>query len=135
MYEMILVRLLLAALLALGVGYIWYHPKLFGKQWMRMNHITPESVEKGKKRMPFIMLLAFCANALVAWALHSLVILFGIHDLVGMFVSLVLFVWLGFCAPLLLGTFLWEQKPFKLFAINAGYWFVTLCAMSLVLLA
>ncbi|HSX25238.1 MAG TPA: DUF1761 domain-containing protein, partial [Candidatus Andersenbacteria bacterium] len=31
------------------------------------------------------------------------------------------FAWLGFAAPLLLGSVLWEGKSYKLYTLNAGY--------------
>lgn len=41
--------------------------------------------------------------------------------------------WLGFVAPVTLGSVLWDGKPWKLWGINAGYFLVTLLVMGLIL--
>lgn len=39
--------LLASALVTLLVGFIWYHPKVFGAVWMRENNFTQEELKKG----------------------------------------------------------------------------------------
>ena len=34
--------------------------------------------------------------------------------------------WLGFAAPLLLGSALWEGRPWKIYLINICYWLIVL---------
>jgi hypothetical protein len=41
--------------------------------------------------------------------------------------------WLGFVAPVTLGTVLWEGKPWKLWFINVGYYFVGLPVIGVLL--
>ena len=43
--------------------------------------------------------------------------------------------WLGFIAAPLLSETMYEQRPFKLFFINAGYWLVALMISGVVLAA
>ena len=42
-------------------------------------------------------------------------------------------VWVGFIATVMLGSVLWENKPWKLYAINAFHYLVTLLAMGAIL--
>jgi len=56
-----------------------------------------------------------------------------IYDWIGA-VELGIWSWIGFVAPAMLGQVLWEQKPFSLYLINAGYWLVSFIAMAIVLL-
>jgi hypothetical protein len=44
-----------------------------------------------------------------------------------------LFVWLGFVVPVLLNGIAFERKSFKVFAIGAGYQFLSLQAMAMIL--
>ena len=39
--------LLASALVTLLVGFVWYHPKVFGTLWMRENNFTQEELRKG----------------------------------------------------------------------------------------
>lgn len=38
---------LVAALVTLVVGFVWYHPKVFGTVWMRENNFTQDDLRKG----------------------------------------------------------------------------------------
>lgn len=41
--------------------------------------------------------------------------------------------WLGFAVPLTSGSFLWEGKSWKLWALHAGYYLVSLLIMGAIL--
>jgi hypothetical protein len=43
------------------------------------------------------------------------------------------FVWLGFYVPVLMGQVSWEGKSWKLFLINAAYYFVNLQLVGMIL--
>ncbi|RJQ34516.1 DUF1761 domain-containing protein [Candidatus Parcubacteria bacterium] len=132
MYEVTLLPVFIAGLVSVVIGFVWYHPRLFGGAWMRMTGITPESVERGKKRMPLMVILALLASMLAAYVLNYFGIAWGVYDIIGAF-ELGFWSWVGFVAPVMFGIVLWEQKPFALYLINALYWLVALIAMSIVL--
>lgn len=135
MTEASLLAIVFSGLSAVVISYIWYHPKLFGTYWMSASGITAEQAEKGKKRMPLLLIGGFLTAMLVAWVMNFVGIALGIFDWVGAVFDLALWVWIGFAAPILFGSVLWEGKPFRLFLVNAGYWLVVLIAMSLILLS
>jgi len=114
------------------IGWIWYHPKIFGSAWMRMSGITPEVAEQGKKRMPLMAFVAFLASMVVAYVMNYFGIAWGVYDWIGA-VELGFWCWIGFAAPALLGSVLWEQKPLKLYLINALYWLVSFIVIAVVL--
>jgi hypothetical protein len=115
------------------IGWIWYHPRVFGTTWMRLANVTPEMAERGKKMMPVSVIVSFLAAMLVAWAMNAIGVAFGIYDYVGAVVDLALWTWLGFVVPTTLGAVLWEQKPIKLYLINVSYWLVAIVAMAVIL--
>lgn len=41
--------------------------------------------------------------------------------------------WIGFVVPVTMGVFLWEGKSWKLWALNAGYYLVTMLIMGVIL--
>ena len=124
--------ILAAGIASVLVGWVWYHPKVFGTAWMRMTGLTPEMVERGKKRMPLMALIGLLASMLIAWVMSYVGILLGVYDWFSA-VELGFWCWLGFVAPAMLGIVLWDQKPFKLYLINAFYWLVSFVVMAVIL--
>lgn len=122
-----------AGLASVIIGWIWYHPRVFGATWMRLANVTPEMAERGKKMMPLSVVLSLCGSMLVAYVMNYIGIAFHIYDWVGAVFELALWSWLGFVVPTSLGMVLWEQRPLKLYFINVFYWLVTLIAMALIL--
>jgi Protein of unknown function (DUF1761) len=114
------------------IGWAWFHPKVFGSAWMRMTMMTPEMMERGKKRMPLMAIIGLIASMLIAWVMSYVGVLLGVYDWFGA-LELGFWCWLGFVAPVMLGMVLWEQKPFKLYLITVGYWLVSFLVMALIL--
>ena len=114
------------------IGWVWYHPSIFGGTWMRLASITPEMAERGKKRMPLTAIVGLLAAMLVAWVMSYVGILLGVYDWFGA-LELGFWCWIGFTAPPMLGMVLWEQKPIRYYVIVAGYWLVAFIVMALIL--
>ena len=125
-------QILFAGIVSAVIGFVWYHPHVFGTMWMRYSGITPETVELGKKKMHINALLALLCSMLAAYVLYSLLSKLGIYNMGGA-ARLGLLLWAGFVVPVLAGIVLWEQKPVSLFLINAGYWLVAFVAMAIIL--
>lgn len=64
--------LLIAALVPLILGFIWYNNKLFGNAWMQGAGLTPDRVKGGN--IVKIMGLSYICSFLVAFALQFMVI-------------------------------------------------------------
>jgi hypothetical protein len=124
--------ILLAGLSNVILGMVWYNPSVFGSAWMRMSNITPDQAEKGKKRMPLMALSGFVAAMFMAWVLSIVQAAFGVYDIISA-LDVGFWIWAGFVAPVLLGSVLWETKPFTLYLINATYWLLALLSMSAIL--
>lgn len=73
------------------------------------------------------------AAMVVAYVMSYFGIAWGVYDWIGA-VQLGFWSWAGFVAPTMLGIVLWDQKPLRLYFINASYWLVTLVVMAVVLL-
>ncbi len=114
---------LVSALILWMLGALWYSPPLFAKPWMAALGITPNPSKKKGLLAGMIssfvgdFILAFVLAHFVGWS-HASV--FG----AGMFIGFL--VWLGFFVAPNFPQGLYEKRPFKLFAINNGYWFVGL---------
>lgn len=154
------VAILVAALVPLVIGFIWYNPKVFGTAWMKVAEMTEEKMQGANMLMIFgvTYVLSFLAaaalNSIVVHQSHIYSILLseqGFGDPnseIGMFIADFMEkygdnyrtfkhgVFHGVVAgitlalPVLGINALFERKGFKYIAINAGYWIVTFALMG-----
>jgi hypothetical protein len=114
--------LLVSALILWFLGAIWYSPVLFAKPWMAMVRANPDNKSKG---MIAGMISSFIGDLLLALVLAHVVLWSGTGSYRGgAFIGFI--VWLGFFAAPSFPQGIYEARPFKLFAINNGYWLVGL---------
>ena len=149
-----IIAILVAAVSALGVGFIWYHPKVFGNAWMQASGITDEQMKGANMAKIFSLALFFAfllAMALPAIVIHQM----GAFSLMGGDSSVALQSYSDFMSdygnhfrtfkhgvfhgvmagifialPILGTNALFERKSAKYIFINAGYWIVTLGLMG-----
>ena len=105
------------------LGAVWYSPALFAKPWMAIIGINKDAT-KGSSMIAG-MIASFICDLVLAFILAHFVIwtqaaTFGWGAVVGFIV------WTGFIAAPNLPQGIYEGRPFKLFAINSGYWLVGL---------
>lgn len=65
---------IVTALVPMLMGFIWYHPKLFGDAWMRAAGLTEEQLKSGK--MALIFGISFVASLLLTVGMNTI----AIHD-------------------------------------------------------
>jgi hypothetical protein len=150
------IALLLAAIVTLVVGFIWYNPKVFGTIWMKENNLTQEELRTGN--MLKIFGLTYVFSVMITMTLMSLTIhQSGAIGMVGgppmvnsakpSFHSFMadygmayrtfkhgalhgFISGLFFAFPLIGINGLFERKSWKYIFIHAGYWLVTLTLMG-----
>jgi len=155
--------ILLAGLVPMAMGFIWYNPKTLGNAWMKAAGVTKESM-KGAN-MAVIFGLSFLFSFLIAFEEQFMVIhqfgfqsmLFnqpGLHDPstpAGAVFKNVMDLYgttfrtykhgalhgfltgLLFVTPILGTNALFERKGFKYIAINAGFWIINLTIMGAII--
>ncbi|MEW4922339.1 DUF1761 domain-containing protein [Algibacter sp. 2305UL17-15] len=149
--------MLVAAVSALVVGFIWYNPKVFGNAWMKEAGMTDEQVKGGNMMKIFGLALFFAfllSTALPGIVIHQL----GAFSLVGGDPSTALPSYEAFVSdysdafrtfkhgafhgvltgvfivlPILGTNALFERKSAKYIFINSGYWIVTLAIMGAII--
>jgi len=127
-----LLGIIAAGLVPVLLGAVWYHPRVFGTQWMRLSGISPEMVERARRRRASYLALAFGTSILIAYVMDAFGISAGVS---GIFDALRLgfWCWAGFVVPLLLGSVIWEGRSARLYFINIGYWLLAFLLMAIVL--
>lgn len=69
-----MLSVLVAALVPMIMGFIWYHPNVFGKTWQRETGLSDEKMKGGN--MPLIFGLSFVFSFILAFGLNVVVV----HD-------------------------------------------------------
>ena len=110
------------------LGGLWYSPVLFGKPWMAASGMTEEKAREGNMARTFG--LAFVLELMAAFVLALFIgpdaglhfgLMAGFH--VGLF-------WVGGGLGV---VYLFEQRPLKLWLVNAGYMTVAFSVMGAIL--
>ena len=118
--------ILISAIISMVLGSLWYSPILFGKQWIKLMGISKKDMGKNKnKGMVKSYTVLFISSLVTIYVLSMFTSLLGASTfLQGMLIGF--WIWLGFFATTMLGSVLWEKKPFSLYAINVSYHLVNL---------
>jgi hypothetical protein len=120
--------ILVAALIQFFLGALWYS-LFFAKPWMALTGHTPGQRPKGAV---VAMLSSLVGSLVMSFALAHVVMWSG-ADSVGWGLIIGFICWLGFIAVPLFAETIYEQRPYKLLAINSGYWLVALLASGALL--
>lgn len=132
MYDVNLVAVLGAAVVSMIVGYLWYSPMLFGKQWMKLMGLTDAKMEAAKKEMGKMYALSFSAALVTGYILGMVVkMAYSTTAVGGMKVGFG--VWLGFVAPVQMTEVLFGGKSWNLYYLNTGYQLVSAMLMGAIL--
>jgi len=154
MMEINYLALVIAALSTMVIGFIWYHPKVFGTIWMRETGLTEEKLKGGNMLMIFGMSIVYAF--LISFFLQMIVIhQFGAFGMVGgdptlakpsfeafmadygsAFRTYKHGMFHGFIAGLFFGlpvvgiNALFERKSWKYILVNSGFWIVSFTIMG-----
>ncbi len=152
--------LLLAGVIPLAVGALYYSNMLFGKSWMNLNGFTEDQLKEGN---PIVLFgSSYIFSCLLAFALSGIVIhqtgvmqLFAMDpgwgkegsDIMNYYNDFMSsygdwhrsfghgalhggFIAVIFALPLIAINALFERRGWKYIGIHFGYWFVTLILMG-----
>src|SRR3989344_6061991 len=126
-----------AAVASTALGALWYSPLLFGKQWMALSGMSPEVLDAAKNRgMGKLYAIAFVGSLAMSYVLaHALVFASAYMAVSGISAGLTtgFWNWLGFVAPVTLGSVLWDNKPWGLRVLKHGHYLLSLIIMGVIL--
>ncbi len=129
---------IIAAVVSMGLGFVWYSPVAFFKPWAKQMGYTPEFIEAERKRTggqkgmikTYIVLAVFSIVTafIIAGLLNSLIVT-GF----GQLILVAFLLWLAFSMPVSLNNVLFGKDKIGLFAINTGYHLVSLILSTLII--
>lgn len=152
--------LLLSALIPLLVGFIYYHPKVFGKFWMRVAEVSEDKLKTGN--FIGILIMTYVLGFLISALMMSMVIhqahLYSIFadtpdaqnpatEVGRMFADLMakygglfrtfkhgafhgVLTALLFVTPIIGINAMFERRGFKYIMVHAGFWIISLALMG-----
>lgn len=123
------VAVLVAAIVSMVLGALWYSPLLFAKPWMRLSQMTEQKIKQAKKGMTLAYVLAFLGCFVTAFVLAHFVD-YTQATTFAMGMQTGFWIWLGFLATTTLSMVLWEGKSWALWVLNNGHLLVNLLVMG-----
>lgn len=114
------VAILAGAILIMILGFVWFHPKVFGKSWMKGAGLTEEDM---KEVNPVIMIGALLMAGVIAWAMSRYAghtepgMSQFVHGMFHGFMPAIMYV-----APVLVSKGLFEKKNLGWILTGAVYW-------------
>ena len=122
------IAVLLALVAAFMLGGAWYSRALFGDTWMREIGLTEEAIQSANMARTFggtIILEGLAAIALAAFLGRDATWIEGLQT--GLWIGLF------FIATAYGITYLFEQRSFRIWLINAGYYVVLYAVMGAII--
>ncbi len=135
--------IIVTTVVSFALGNIWFGP-LFGTYWIKVT--TGMSMEEAKakmgpdqKKMMYRSMVLVVIGALITnfVLLHNVTFGSAYLHITGVAAGLQagFWNWLGFIAPITLGSVLWENRPWKFWFVLAGYYLVVLLVNGMILAA
>lgn len=121
---------LIAAILNMVVGAIWYSPAVFGTKWMELTGKKPGDMQPGSMGKSYGLM--FLAALVLAFALAKFVGYLQATTLIGG-ARAGIWIWIGFVLTTTSGLYIFEGRPAKLYALNNGFHLVSLVIMGALL--
>ena len=118
-----------AALAYWMLGAVWYGV-LFSKPWMALEQMTIEKAQSVSPVIPYIV--SFLLELLIAYAVAQLCIWRNANT-ASRGASIGVLVWIGFVGPISFMNYMFEMRPYTLFAINEFYPLAGLILMGAIL--
>ena len=123
------VAIIVAVVANMALGFLWFSPVLFVKPWMAMR---PDKAAPSGNASPLLYVITAAGALVSAITLDWIIGLAGVRTLAGGAI-IGLYAGLGFVAPAILSDNLFNERPFKLYLIVAGFPVVGLLVMGAIL--
>ena len=110
--EINLAAVVVAWIVHIVLGLLWFQPKLFGNEWSKL---TGQDLKPAS---------AWIVPGIIGHLLMILILVFLIkltnaeNGLSGVLIGLM--AWIGFIVPMEIGELIWEKNPFRLFLLRIG---------------
>lgn len=124
---------LVAAILDMGLGMLWYSKFVFGKLWMKMIGKTEEEFKETGNTAGVAYVANTLASVVMAFVLAHVVKISGATDYT-MAIQTGFWMWLGFVVAGILPAYVFEDRKKGLFLLYIAYKLLSILAMAALLI-
>lgn len=121
--------ILVAGIVNMIIGYIWFSPSLFGKEWRKLAKVKPK-----KKGMGNIYLAALINSFVMAFGMSIFLGYAGVAT-ISEAIVVAFWAWLGFMATIKFSGVLWAEKKFKLYLIDVANLLISFAVMAAIIVS
>jgi hypothetical protein len=118
MYTVNFWSVLVASVVAFGIGALWYSPILFGKEWMSLTKTSDTDMAAAKAKGMWKSYLMHFVATVVSFCVLGFIIANAGSMNAGDGAFLGFLIWIGFVATMGVSAMLWEKAPLKLVLID-----------------
>lgn len=127
-----IIGIILSVIAIMAIGMAWYSPSLFGRQWIAMTPFAKMSKKEMQQKAKLGYSVSLVSSLIMAFIFNAILQTMSIQS-VGEACIYGLILWAGFVATTLANNYAFNQKPLKLFAIDAGYYLASFLATGALL--
>ena len=124
------IAIVAAVVAAMALGFFWFSPVGFMKQWMRGIEKTPEQVHRKSPVLPLSIMVVMTLISVIGIA--TLWDWMGRDGIVGGLIAGA-FLWVFAILPVKLNDVNFEGRPFILFPVSAGFYLLNYLLMGAVI--
>jgi hypothetical protein len=127
---------LVAAVVHMAIGFVWYSDALFGKQYRKEMGVNESSMKPGSDFMVKMIGLGTLSSIFMAYVLSHNVVFSGAYlGATGIWLGLMtgFWNWFGYQVIIFINGYLYERKSVKLTVINASYMLIGLLVMGAII--
>ncbi|MEZ4417197.1 MAG: DUF1761 domain-containing protein [Gemmatimonadota bacterium] len=121
-----------AAMVPIVIGALWYSPLMFGEVWARAHGFSEDRLLEIGRHGARTVAVSFVCYLVMAVVLSRLISTLGLSSASGG-ALLGLLLWLGFLATMGLTAFLFSDKPILTYLLDAAYQLMYAAAMGALL--
>lgn len=126
--------IIIASLVSVGLGFLWYSPFVFGPLWLKTKGWTDEHMKAKKHGQSMVsvhsaLVLSALVSAFILSALFNSLVVTSFWGI--LFVGF--YVWLGFMVPVKLADYLFGGDSFTFFLISVGHQLLSTLVMALII--
>jgi hypothetical protein len=125
-HQLHVLPIIVSAICVWLLGALWYSPVLFAKPWVA---IIGRKMGEKPKGVVTGMVGSLIGDILLAFVLLHFILWSG-ADSFGWGAMVGFITWVGYVVGPLYPQSVYEGRPFKYFAINAGYWLISLVGVG-----
>lgn len=139
MYDINYLAVFVSAIVFFVIGALWYNDSLFGKAWRGVMGKTDAEFEKEKqetnmaKSFGLMFVGSFVMAFVTAHLVDLMIVAYPNADSIKVGLMTGFWVWFGYIATYVLTAISFENRPWKYYFINTGYWLVGTLVMGVIL--